>query len=151
MAHKTIALTTELRELLAKIEKFGPYQPECLRRGGRLGTGFAKAEERTSRNSKNDRKHERRGISRDINEPPVDERQESMPKQIDMHNPACCSGHDVCMSFCWSMCPTLICMTVCPSGLRGWTQVPLARAAWVRIPQLSGLIKARRLLRALCL
>ena len=27
--------------------------------------------------------------------------------------------------------------TVCPSGLRGWTQVPLARAAWVRIPQLS--------------
>ena len=27
--------------------------------------------------------------------------------------------------------------TVCPSGLRGWTQVPLARAAWVQIPQLS--------------
>ena len=26
--------------------------------------------------------------------------------------------------------------TVCPSGLRGWTQVPLARAAWVQIPQL---------------
>ena len=26
---------------------------------------------------------------------------------------------------------------VCPSGLRGWTQVPLARAAWVQIPQLS--------------
>ena len=29
--------------------------------------------------------------------------------------------------------------TVCPSGLRGWTQVPLARAAWVQIPQLSDL------------
>ena len=28
-------------------------------------------------------------------------------------------------------------MTVCPSGLRGWTQVPLAQAAWVQIPQLS--------------
>ena len=27
--------------------------------------------------------------------------------------------------------------TVCPSGLRGWTQVPLAQAAWVQIPQLS--------------
>ncbi len=27
--------------------------------------------------------------------------------------------------------------TVCPSGLRGWTQVPLAPAAWVQIPQLS--------------
>ena len=27
--------------------------------------------------------------------------------------------------------------TVCPSGLRGWTQVPLARAAWAQIPQLS--------------
>ncbi len=27
--------------------------------------------------------------------------------------------------------------TVCPSGLRGWTQVPLAKAAWVQIPQLS--------------
>ena len=29
--------------------------------------------------------------------------------------------------------------TVCPSGLRGWTQVPLAQAAWVQIPQLSSL------------
>ena len=28
-------------------------------------------------------------------------------------------------------------VTVCPSGLRGWTQVPLARAAWAQIPQLS--------------
>ena len=28
-------------------------------------------------------------------------------------------------------------LTVCPSGLRGWTQVPLAKAAWVQIPQLS--------------
>ena len=28
-------------------------------------------------------------------------------------------------------------MTVCPSGLRGWTQVPLAQAAWVQIQQLS--------------
>ena len=27
--------------------------------------------------------------------------------------------------------------TLCPSGLRGWTQVPLAQAAWVQIPQLS--------------
>ena len=27
--------------------------------------------------------------------------------------------------------------TVCPSGLRGWTQVPLAQAARVQIPQLS--------------
>ena len=27
--------------------------------------------------------------------------------------------------------------TLCPSGLRGWTQVPLARAAWVLIPQVS--------------
>ena len=30
--------------------------------------------------------------------------------------------------------------TVCPSGLRGWTQVPLAQAAWVQIPQLSYII-----------
>ena len=28
-------------------------------------------------------------------------------------------------------------MAVCPSGLRGWTQVPLAQAAWAQIPQLS--------------
>jgi hypothetical protein len=27
--------------------------------------------------------------------------------------------------------------TLCPSGLRGRTQVPLARAAWVQIPQVS--------------
>jgi hypothetical protein len=27
--------------------------------------------------------------------------------------------------------------TLCPSGIRGWTQVPLARAAWVQIPQVS--------------
>ena len=27
--------------------------------------------------------------------------------------------------------------TVCPSGLRGWTQVPLSRDSWVQIPQLS--------------
>ena len=27
--------------------------------------------------------------------------------------------------------------TLCPSGLRGWTQVPLARAARVQIPQVS--------------
>ena len=26
---------------------------------------------------------------------------------------------------------------VCPSGLREWTQVPVAQAAWVQIPQLS--------------
>ena len=29
--------------------------------------------------------------------------------------------------------------TLCPSGLRGWTQVPLARAAWAQIPQVSSL------------
>jgi hypothetical protein len=29
--------------------------------------------------------------------------------------------------------------TLCPSGLRGWTQVPLARAAWVQIPQVSSI------------
>ena len=27
--------------------------------------------------------------------------------------------------------------TLCPSGLRGWTQVPLVQTAWVRIPQVS--------------
>ena len=27
--------------------------------------------------------------------------------------------------------------TLCRSGLRAWTQVPLARAAWVQIPQVS--------------
>ncbi len=27
--------------------------------------------------------------------------------------------------------------TVCPSGQRGWTQVPLAQAAWAQIPQVS--------------
>ena len=27
--------------------------------------------------------------------------------------------------------------TLCLSGLRGWTQVPLAQAAWVQIPQVS--------------
>jgi hypothetical protein len=31
-------------------------------------------------------------------------------------------------------------LTLCPSGLRGWTQVPLARAAWVQIPQVSFLL-----------
>ena len=30
--------------------------------------------------------------------------------------------------------------TLCPSGLRGWTQVPLARAAWAQIPQVSYLV-----------
>ena len=29
--------------------------------------------------------------------------------------------------------------TLCPSGLRWWTQVPLARAAWAQIPQVSSL------------
>ena len=33
-----------------------------------------------------------------------------------------------------------LCKTVCPSGLRGWTQVPLARAAWAQIPQLSFMV-----------
>ena len=32
-------------------------------------------------------------------------------------------------------------LTLCLSGLRGWTQVPLAPAAWVQIPQLSLLVK----------
>ena len=36
-------------------------------------------------------------------------------------------------------------MTVCPSGLRGWTQVPLAQAAWVQIPQLSVCLALRGL------
>ena len=27
--------------------------------------------------------------------------------------------------------------TFCPSGLRGWTQVSLAQAAWAQIPQVS--------------
>ena len=31
----------------------------------------------------------------------------------------------------------IIALTLCPSGLRGWTQVPLAQAAWVQIPQVS--------------
>ena len=34
--------------------------------------------------------------------------------------------------------------TVCPSGLRGWTQVPLAQAAWVQIPQLSFISRSIR-------
>ena len=33
--------------------------------------------------------------------------------------------------------------TVCPSGLRGWTRVPLAQAAWVQIPQLSSCVLPR--------
>ena len=28
-------------------------------------------------------------------------------------------------------------LTLCPSGLRGWTQVPLVQTAWVQIPQVS--------------
>lgn len=28
-------------------------------------------------------------------------------------------------------------MTLCPSGLRGWTQVPLVQTAWAQIPQVS--------------
>ena len=31
--------------------------------------------------------------------------------------------------------------TLCPSGLRGWTQVPLAQAAWVQIPQVSSCLQ----------
>ena len=53
---------------------------------------------------------------------------------------------------CFSKVPK----TVCPSGLRGWTQVPLAQAAWVQIPQLSillsvwtpGFVKHARMSRA---
>ena len=37
--------------------------------------------------------------------------------------------------------------TLCPSGLRGWTQVPLARAAWVQIPQVSFLRASSAILR----
>ena len=33
----------------------------------------------------------------------------------------------------------LIALTLCPGGLRGWTQVPLAQAAWVQIQQVSSL------------
>ena len=33
--------------------------------------------------------------------------------------------------------------TLCPSGLRGWTQIPLARAAWAQIPQVSSSLPAR--------
>ena len=28
-------------------------------------------------------------------------------------------------------------LTLCPSGLRGWTQVPLVQTVWVQIPQVS--------------
>ena len=39
---------------------------------------------------------------------------------------------------CVSVCGLTLCQgTLCPSGLRGWTQVPLARAAWAQIPQVS--------------
>ena len=31
----------------------------------------------------------------------------------------------------------LLTSTGCPSGLRGWTQVPLVKTVWVQIPQLS--------------
>ncbi len=44
----------------------------------------------------------------------------------------------------WARCaeplassPPVTIMTLCPSGLRGWTQVQLAQAAWVQIPQVS--------------
>ena len=40
--------------------------------------------------------------------------------------------------------------TLCPSGLRGWTQVPLARAAWVQIPQVSFLHHLCRFFFAIC-
>ena len=43
--------------------------------------------------------------------------------------------------FRWKDCHTMIwtqtLVTVCQSGLRGWTQIPLAQAAWAQIPQLS--------------
>ena len=39
----------------------------------------------------------------------------------------------------YSRLSSAVVKAVCPSGLRGWTQVPLARAAWVQIPQLSSL------------
>ena len=34
-------------------------------------------------------------------------------------------------------CDGTMTSTLCPSGLRGWTQVPLAQAARVQIPQVS--------------
>ena len=45
------------------------------------------------------------------------------------------------MSVCKCFRPPL---TLCPSGLRGWTQVPLAQAAWVQIPQVSFMTDAHR-------
>ena len=53
-----------------------------------------------------------------------------------------CQGHFylllfVSCAYCNKSWPPMVFKTVCPSGLRGWTQVPLAQAAWVQIPQLS--------------
>ena len=45
-----------------------------------------------------------------------------------------CRAH--CVHATYVMCGATA-KTLCPSGLRGWTQVPLARAAWVQIPQVS--------------
>jgi hypothetical protein len=42
----------------------------------------------------------------------------------------------ICMWGVWHTTCMFV-KTLCPSGLRGWTQVPLARAAWVQIPQVS--------------
>ena len=53
-----------------------------------------------------------------------------------------CQGHfypllSFICSYLKKSWPPMVFKTVCPSGLRGWTQVPLAQAAWVQIPQLS--------------
>ena len=41
------------------------------------------------------------------------------------------------LTFAKSLWHAILSKTVCPSGLRGLTQVPLARAAWAQIQQLS--------------
>ena len=54
--------------------------------------------------------------------------------------PKLCSGRVVilCCGRAWRKQRRKSCRpTLCPSGLRGWTQVPLARAAWAQIPQVS--------------
>ena len=51
------------------------------------------------------------------------------------HGPRRCPRNELCVR---NQEPT----TVCPSGLRGWTQVPLAQAVWVQIPQLSASLAA---------
>ena len=61
-----------------------------------------------------------------------------LPTNLPMSQPArTLSAHprDEIVSF--ALAVVNVAKTVCPSGLRGWTQVPLAQAAWAQIPQLS--------------